>query len=513
MAEPFDGYEGSPNAARERQERKTRARKKPNGPDVEGPRPLRRALPPAPRFPIEAFDCAPVMKAAAEAIEAKVRAPVAMCGNAVLAAASVCAQAHANVAMPYGATKPLSLFCVSVAETGERKTSVDEEALRPIREREAELRRDYATARREYQADLDSYTAHKAHLQQTHKKSRATLRLALGELGPEPSPPLKPLVLVDNPTVEGLETYAAEGQPSFGLFTAEGGKLIGGHLFNDDNRMKAGATLNLLWDGEPMPRLRRNSADKWPGRRLAMHIMVQPEIAARLLSDEILANLGTLARCLVVAPNSAAGSRLWRDIPNGTEAILGVYNRALSELLRREPLRGDEPNELRPRSLPLCAAARAVWVAFHDEAERNIAPDAPWASIRGLGSKLPEHAARIAGVLTIATDPDAGEIEALAIEGGIAMARYYVDEALRLIDAGLSNPDLVLAEKLLAWLHADPTRTATYPVEIYQSGPNPIREKATAQRIVNILVDHGWLTPCLRTSSSAGASAGVTLGG
>jgi hypothetical protein len=103
----------------------------------------------------------------------------------------------------------------SRSQTGERQTSVDEEAQRPIREREADLRKDYAVAHREHQADLDSYAAHKTHLQQLHKKDRAALRQALGVLGPEPSPPLKPLILVDNPTVEGLETYAAEGQPSF----------------------------------------------------------------------------------------------------------------------------------------------------------------------------------------------------------------------------------------------------------------------------------------------------------
>jgi hypothetical protein len=43
--------------------------------------------------------------------------------------------------------------------------------------------------------------------------------------------------------------------------------------------MKAGATLNLLWDGEPMPRVRRDYAEKLANRRLAMRVMVQPTIA------------------------------------------------------------------------------------------------------------------------------------------------------------------------------------------------------------------------------------------
>lgn len=49
--------------------------------EVEGPRPLRRELPPAEPFPITAFNCVPVLKAAIEAVEQKTRAPMAICGN------------------------------------------------------------------------------------------------------------------------------------------------------------------------------------------------------------------------------------------------------------------------------------------------------------------------------------------------------------------------------------------------------------------------------------------------
>jgi hypothetical protein len=461
--------------------------------ETEGPRPLRRELPPAAPFPISAFDCVPVLRDAITAIEMRTRAPLAICGNSVLAAAAVCAQAHADVVMPYNELRPLSDYFVSVAESGERKTSADDAALRPIRRHEAKLREDYAAAMLNYLQELDTYTAFKSHLQKTLKKDRQALRKAMAELGSGPSKPLKSTILLDNPTVEGLEIYAAEGRPSFGLFTAEGGKLIGGHLLNDDNRMKAGATLNLLWDGKPMPRFRRDYGDKLPGRRFAMHVMVQPEIAARMLADETLSNLGTLARCLVVAPDSTAGARFWRDVPASVEPALSAYDKALGSLLDRNPPTGSQPNELKPRALPLSPVARAMWIAFHDEAERKLTPGGEWASIRALGAKLPEHVARIGGALTIVTDPDAAEIGVSALEGGMMLANYYAAEALRLVDAGLTNPDLILAEKLLAWLHADARREVAHLREIYQFGPGSIRDKATAARIAAILEDHGWL--------------------
>ncbi|MCL2430562.1 MAG: YfjI family protein, partial [Alphaproteobacteria bacterium] len=465
----------------------------PSRPEYEGPRPLRRALPPATPFPIAAFDCAQVLRDAILAIAARTQAPLAICGNAVLAAATVCAQAHADVKMPYNEPRPLSDDFVSVAESGDRKTSADDLALRPIREREAELRKDYAFAMQAYREELDAYKAHKEHLQHSLKKDRQALREAMAKLGPEPSKPLKPTILIDNPTVEGMETYAAEGQPSFGLFTAEGGKLLGGHLLNDENRMKAGATLNLLWDGKPMPRFRRDYGEKLPGRRFSMHVMVQPVIATRMLSDETLLNLGTLARCLVVAPDSTAGTRFWRDVPAAAGMALRDYGNALAVLLERDPPKGNEPNELKPPALPLSTDADRLWKAYHDKVERKLARDGIWATIRALGAKLPEHAARIAGTLTIATDPDATEIGTHALEGGMILADYYAAEALRLVAAGLTDPDLILAEKLLAWLHADPARTVVHLREIYQYGPNAIRDKATALRIVAILMDHDWL--------------------
>jgi hypothetical protein len=53
--------------------------------------------------------------------------------------------------------------------------------------------------------------------------------------------------------------------------------------------------------------------------------------------------------------------------------------------------------------------------------------------------------------------------------------------------------ELHLAQRLLDWLLQDWLEPVISLIEIYQQGPNPIREKATAQKLVDILVEHGWL--------------------
>src|SRR4051812_14648090 len=82
----------------------------------EPPRPLMRELPPADRFPVNALG--EVLVPAARAIHDCVQAPLAICGQSVLAAATLAVQGHADVELPTRQTKPLTNFFLTVAATG-----------------------------------------------------------------------------------------------------------------------------------------------------------------------------------------------------------------------------------------------------------------------------------------------------------------------------------------------------------------------------------------------------------
>ncbi len=89
-------------------------------------RPLHRPLAPAAEFPIHALG---ELRLAAEAIAELVQAPPAICAQAVLAAATLAIQAHRDVELPGAGRRPLTGLFVSVAESGDRKSSVDRLAL------------------------------------------------------------------------------------------------------------------------------------------------------------------------------------------------------------------------------------------------------------------------------------------------------------------------------------------------------------------------------------------------
>jgi hypothetical protein len=188
----------------------------------ESPRPLMRELPPSDPFPIEALGS--VLAPTARAIHDRVRAPMAICGQAVLAGATLTVQGFANVKLPMGHQKPLSCFFVSVAATGERKSAVDHEALLPVREREADLRKAFAGERLEFENKETAWKKARDEAVKKAKGDRAHVEAALDELGQPPVPPLEPLLVCGEPTFEGLIKLLAVGWPSVGIFAAEGGQ-------------------------------------------------------------------------------------------------------------------------------------------------------------------------------------------------------------------------------------------------------------------------------------------------
>jgi hypothetical protein len=383
---------------------------------------------------------------------------------------------------------------VSVLDSGERKSSVDRLAVRAAHTVEAEFRSGADAERAQYTDGKELWDHLRSQAKKAHKSDRSALADAFRAIGPEPKPPAHPMLLVADPTPEALAMHLA-ARPWGGLFTAEGGLFLGGSAMNDDSRMRTAALLNTLWDGDPIRRLRvTTGACYLPGRRCSAHIMVQPAIAPKLFADDMLAGIGTLARTLLVAPEGTAGIRLFREAPASAMPALNEYDGRLLQWMRQPPpAKGDDPTVLDPVPLVLDPEARAMWIAFHDEAEAGQRPEAELRPIRAFASKMAEHAGRLAAVLTAYADPEAPVVGAEAMAGGIELVTHYASELLRLQGAANVAPDLALADRLLTWWQARPDPRCHLAV-IYQRGLNAIREAATARRVVAVLLEHGWIT-------------------
>jgi hypothetical protein len=459
----------------------------------EPPRPLCRPLAPAEPYPTDALG--PTLEAAARAIHDRVQAPATICAQSVLATACLAVQAHADIRLPFGQRRPVSAYLVTVAQSGERKTTADAEALPPVRDYEDDLRASRKADMLVYEAQRGAWEAEHKRILNERKYTQADRERALTLLGTGPTGPLEPLVTCPEPTFEGLTRLFATGRPSLGLFSAEGGLFIGGFGMSEDHRLKTAAGLSLLWDGEPLRRVRAGDGSQvLPGRRLAVHLLVQPNIAAQLLADDVLAGQGLLSRLLVAAPDSNAGTRVWRDpLPTSAEALDRYRTRILEVLGAPLPLRSGTINELEPRVIELTAGARRTWIMFSDHIERQIGPEGALAGLRAFACKAAEHAARLAGVLQLVDDLEASALDNQHLEAGIQLVQFYLSEWERLLDAAATPVALLRAEGLQRWLAAHWTEPAVSLADIYQRGPSALRTAASARSAVETLEAHGWL--------------------
>lgn len=458
-----------------------------------GPTPLASpAMPPMP-YPINALG--DVLMDAARAIAAKVQCADAMAAQSVLAVASLAAQALADVRLPYGQTRPLSLFCLTIASSGDRKTSADSEAMAPVRMREKQLREVFEPCAKDHAVALAAWRGQRQQIERK-KADVETRRFELQALGPEPEAPIKPVLTLGESTAEGLARHMPILPGALGIFSAEGGQFLSGHGFSPDAKLRTAASFAILWDGQGLRRLRAGDGlIDLHGRRLACHLMIQPEAAAGVLGDPVLRDQGLLSRLLIAAPESLAGRRMWQEPRAGTEPALRRYiARMLALFEMPAPASNVAGNELTPRPLELSPDAREVWIAFHDAVEAAMRPDGRLAMLRDVAGKAAEQAGRIAGVLTMVEDANAASIGANAMIRACELVDWYLCEAARLANEANIPAGIRDAQILLDWLHGRGLGTVT-AATLQKAGPGPLRRKARLDPAIEALEQHGWLRP------------------
>lgn len=465
---------------------------------VHAPLPLRRALQPGQPYPVDAMGG--LMGSAVRGAAESVQAPLELCAQSALANASLAVQGHANALMPWGDGKPspISLFLLSVAESGDRKTTADKIlGGNTVAAHEEALEGDVAKARLRYNNDREAHEAARnmAKAKAAKDGNAKAISDALSDAGEPPIPPLAATLTFGDPTIEGMHKQFGSGQPSAGLFSTEGGAFVGGVGMNKDNALKSGAQFSEMWDGAAIKRVRSGDGTTvLRNRRLSFHLMMQPGAAHAWLSDPVLRDQGLFSRLLLAAPKSLAGTRLHREPSPGARQAVAAFNRQLASILDHPlPIDPEKPGELNPRELPMTPEASRMMFAFFDDIERQVGEGGALVPVKGMAGKTIEHAARIAAVLGLFEDLDLRQIDAPLMARGIELAQWYLGEALRLTEAEAVSPELVNAERVLEWLSVNYRDNPFSLPCIYMKGPRPVRTKESALAVVDVLIDHHWI--------------------
>lgn len=453
-----------------------------------------------PDEPPEAMDAAALgpLRGAAEAIADAAAVPLELAAASVLAATALAVQGQHDVRFR-GKRFPTSCYFVSIARSGDRKSEADGLALAAVREDERRLLREHAHEFSARRAALEAHEEARRRVLRDKHKAQADVQRALEELGPEPSPPSPPTWTVSAGTTQGLVAAFMAGSGSLGLFSDEGAKFLGGWAMARDNRVATAGALCDLWGGRGVKDITKGDGlAVAQARRLSAHLMVQPGVAQQLLGDEDLHEQGLLSRMLVSAPATRGGTRLLTvealdemsiELTKRSPAYAAWCERLLA--LLRMPLPwfdAEIPSlGLSPTALDVTRRASAVWRTHYNAVEAECGPRGHWEPVYPNAAKSGEHALRLAGVLAAYRGAEA--VDEADMRAGVALACYYLREALRLRGIARAEPELVRAEALYRWLCGQPGSVAAV-ADAYRAPCGP-RNADELELLADVLQRHG----------------------
>ena len=347
-----------------------------------------------------------VVRGAVEEVQAFTQAPLALVACSALGALSLTGQAYVDVKRTEGLTGPTSLFLLTIADSGERKSTCDQFFTKPIREYERQQMEAMQPALSNYRAEMaaweSSQTGIKDNIRLKAKRGDPvdSQREALRRLEDnKPVPPRVPRLLRLDETPENLAWVLAREWPAAGVVSAEAGLVFGAHAMGKDSIMRNLALLNTLWDGGTLAIGRRTTESfTVQGARFTVALQVQEATLRSFVerSGGLARGTGFLARFLLAWPESTQGQRLFVEAPTDWPRLSALRQRVAELLEQAAPI--DEHGALSPVVLSLDLEAKRVWVRFHDDIERQLCTGGELAEVRDVASKAADNAARLAAL-------------------------------------------------------------------------------------------------------------------
>lgn len=430
------------------------------------PHPLAAKIEPEP-YPLDALP--DTIRAAVEEVAGFVKAPAALVASSALAALSLACQAHIDAKRAEKLHGPVGLFLLTIADSGERKSTCDGFFVSPIRQYQEEQAEAMKPAIKEYEAEIAAWEAERdgilSAVKDAGKKGKPTdkLRGDLAQLQQDkPEPPRVPRLILGDETPENLAWGLAKLWPSAGVLSSEAGVVFGSHGMGRDSAIRNLALLNVLWDGGTHSIGRRTSESfTVRGARLTMGLMIQETTLREFFSKSggLARGTGFLARFLVAWPESTQGQRPFTEAP-ANWPHLAAYHRRIAAILN-QPAPIDEDGALTPAMLSLAPDAKAAWVEYHDAIESELASGGELYDVRDVASKSADNAARLAALFQQFEHGMGGAIGLDSFERASRITAWHLSEARRFFGELALPAELADAARLDSWLieHCKQART------------------------------------------------------
>ncbi|MGQ7949564.1 DUF3987 domain-containing protein, partial [Providencia huashanensis] len=200
------------------------------------------------KFPVDVLPC--IIKNAINEVHQNTRAPISLIATSALGVISLACQQQIDVVRYNNLSGPTSLFFLILAESGERKSTVDKLFMEPIYQMEADLNQQYQELMISYRQDKNIFNIKKKALSKQisteycKNQDVSDLEAQLKELlNSEPKEPIKYKFCFNDATPAAIKDYLSKGWTSIGIMSDEAGIVFEGHALNELG------FINKMWDG------------------------------------------------------------------------------------------------------------------------------------------------------------------------------------------------------------------------------------------------------------------------
>jgi hypothetical protein len=408
-------------------------------------------MPPAiAAYPLGAFHS--LISDAAQEVARNVQVPDAMVGMSMLTAMSVTCQGLIDVRLPPGMVRPVSLYLMAVANSGDRKTGVDNVVAAPIHALDEEWGKSYEGALAAYKSQHIAWEAVTKGLSRKLAKAAqagqplSDLNRELADhLASEPVKPRRRRMVRQNITERAvMEAMAGEGE-SLGFLTDEGDVIFKGGAMRQLGR------LNKSWDGARTIAIDRAHDDSVVAHepRTTFAVMVQEAVLRDFLGrhGEMLRGSGHLARYLVGAPPSLQGYRHVYSLDQYW-CYLPAFHARMTELLQEYRQR-IEAGSIQRQILEFSPEAKLHWRDASNWLEETLRqPAGQFSDISDFASKGMEIAGRIAALMHHFTGQE-GKISVDTLERALHIFGWHLGEFKRVFSPHGRVPQEVLDTQTL----------------------------------------------------------------
>ncbi|MEZ9518262.1 hypothetical protein CWO01_14695 [Vibrio splendidus] len=420
-------------------------------------------------------------------MEAKLitQAPDSMVYMTAISSVSLALQGVIDVEIPTGKISPVSLMGLTIAESGERKSSVENLFTKGIKSFQKENIECYQTQLDRYQIQLDLHEKKVARIKklvnlddELECESMANKLLELEE-----KKPIKPklnLITYEDSTIEALLSGLSENVPNAFLGSSEGGVLL------NSRAMTQTASLNAIWSGDDVT-VNRKTAGSYTveSARLTVHIMTQSSALDRFIKkskDSVRGN-GFLARLLVCAPSSNIGFRQSSGIDYSRDGIK-EFNGKLYYWLSESQGFSDYTNR---KIVRFSNEAKKIWQGVYNDIEVKMRPNGIFQQVADHASKLPENIARLAALIHCFDGDLNDEISSATLIESVNLISYFSGQFVKVFSA--PPKCAVDAHNLMQWFLMLSNSGVRYIKrnDIFQFGPYGTRSKKNLEEALEYL--------------------------